>query len=79
MCRIARRFRQVTGTTPYRWMLDQRLLLAQRLLDETDLPVARIARETGFGAAVTLRTHFSRWSGTSPRTYRQMWALSRSR
>jgi AraC family transcriptional activator FtrA len=76
---FARRFRQVTGTTPYRWILDQRLLLAQRLLEETDLSVERIAQETGFGAAVTLRTHFSRWSGTSPQTYRQTWALARSR
>lgn len=76
---FARRFRQVTGTTPYRWILDQRLLLAQRLLEETDLPVERIAQEAGFGAAVTLRAHFTRWAGTPPQTYRQTWALARSR
>ncbi|MEV6933909.1 DJ-1/PfpI family protein [Streptomyces sp. NPDC051132] len=33
---FARRFRQETGTTPYRWLLRQRVLLAQRLLEGTD-------------------------------------------
>ena len=76
---FARRFRDVTGTTPYRWILDQRLLLAQRLLEETDLPIERVAQEAGFGAAVTLRVHFTRWAGTPPQTYRETWALARSR
>ena len=64
----------MTGTTPHRWLLDQRLLLAQRLLEETDLPVERVAQDAGFGAAVTLRAHFTRWAGLSPQAYRQTWA-----
>jgi len=35
---FARRFRETTGTSPYRWMLLQRVLFAQRLLETTDLP-----------------------------------------
>src|SRR3954453_15654880 len=34
-----RRFRATTGTTPHQWMLRQRVLLAQRLLETTDHPV----------------------------------------
>ena len=33
---FARRFVQETGTTPLRWLTGQRILLAQRLLEETD-------------------------------------------
>jgi transcriptional regulator GlxA family with amidase domain len=40
---FARRFREVTGTTPYRWLLDQRLLLAEQLLEDTDLSVDEVA------------------------------------
>jgi AraC family transcriptional activator FtrA len=68
---FARRFKAVTGATPHRWLLDQRLLLAQRLLETTDLPIERIAVEAGFGAAVTLRQHFHRWAATSPAAYRR--------
>src|SRR5947199_380465 len=33
---FARRFVQDTGTTPQRWLIGQRILLAQQLLDESD-------------------------------------------
>jgi transcriptional regulator GlxA family with amidase domain len=65
-----RRFRQVTGTSPQQWWLHQRVLRAQRLLEETDLGIEAIAREVGFGTAVSLRPHFRRIVGISPRAYR---------
>ncbi len=68
---FARRFRAVTGETPHRWLLLQRLLLAQRLLEEGDEPVEEVARLSGFGSAVSLRQHFARWRGTSPQRYRR--------
>ena len=68
---FARRFRAVTGDTPHRWLLLQRLLLAQRLLEEGDEPVEEVARLAGFGSAVSLRQHFARWRGTSPQRYRR--------
>jgi len=68
---FARRFRAVTGETPHRWLLLQRLLLAQRLLEEGDEPVEEVARLAGFGSAVSLRQHFARWRGTSPQRYRR--------
>ncbi|MEV8633447.1 helix-turn-helix domain-containing protein [Streptosporangium sp. NPDC051023] len=66
-----RRFRQVTGTTPTQWLLHQRILHAQRLLETTREPVELIARSVGFTSAVALRPHFRRQVGVSPTTYRE--------
>ncbi|MGP2439647.1 GlxA family transcriptional regulator [Streptomyces sp. JW3] len=68
---FARRFQQETGTTPYRWLLRQRVLLAQRLLEGTDETMDTIARRTGFGTAAALRYQFTRVLGTTPQGYRR--------
>ncbi|CAM5463339.1 Helix-turn-helix domain-containing protein OS=Streptomyces alboniger OX=132473 GN=CP975_12950 PE=4 SV=1 [Streptomyces alboniger] len=68
---FARRFQQETGTTPYRWILRQRVLLAQRLLEATDETVDAIAGRTGFGNAAALRHQFVRPVGTTPNAYRR--------
>lgn len=67
---FARRFRAETGSTPHRWMTNQRVLLAQQLLEETDEPVDVIAGRCGFGSAATLRHHFGQWLGTTPQAFR---------
>ncbi|MGA5895101.1 GlxA family transcriptional regulator [Streptomyces venetus] len=68
---FARHFAAVTGTTPQRWILQQRLAAAQRLLERTDLSVAEIAVRSGFVSAITMRQHFARRMGVSPRDYRK--------
>lgn len=68
---FARRFRQATGTTPYRWLLRQRVLFAQRLLEGTDETVEAIAARTGFPNAAALRHQFVRSLGTTPHAYRR--------
>ncbi|GAA2435764.1 helix-turn-helix domain-containing protein [Streptomyces glaucus] len=68
---FARRFQQETGTTPYRWILRQRVLLAQRLLEATDETVDAIAGRAGFGTAAALRHQFVRAVGTTPNAYRR--------
>ena len=67
---FARRFRAVTGTTPKQWLLTQRVMLAQRLLETTDEPIEHIATLCGFGSAAGLRAHFQREVATSPLSYR---------
>jgi AraC family transcriptional regulator, transcriptional activator FtrA len=67
---FARRFRSSTGTTPYRWILSQRLALAQRLLETREWTVDLVASTSGFGSATNLRTHFLRSTGVSPQAYR---------
>ncbi|MEK2492197.1 helix-turn-helix domain-containing protein [Kitasatospora purpeofusca] len=71
---FARRFHQEIGTTPHRWLIGQRLLLAQRLLESTSEPVDTIAARCGFGNAATLRHHFGRRLGTTPLAYRRCFA-----
>jgi transcriptional regulator GlxA family with amidase domain len=68
---FARRFRATTGTTPMQWVLRQRVLLAQRLLETTDEPVERVAELAGFGSPAALRQHFNRMVRTSPTAYRR--------
>ena len=68
---FARRFRATAGTTPMQWVLRQRVLLAQRLLETTDEPVDRVAELAGFGSPAALRQHFHRLVRTSPTAYRR--------
>jgi transcriptional regulator GlxA family with amidase domain len=67
---FARRFRAETGVTPHDWLTGQRLLLARRLLEDSDLGIDAIADRTGFGSAATLRHHFGHRLSTTPHAYR---------
>jgi transcriptional regulator GlxA family with amidase domain len=68
---FARRFKAETGTTPYHWVTHQRVLLAERLLEQSEETVERISTQAGFHNATALRHHFSRLRGTSPQRYRR--------
>ncbi len=69
---FARRFKAETGTTPYHWITNQRVLLAERLLEGSDETVERIATQVGFSNATAFRHHFARLRGTSPQRYRRL-------
>lgn len=73
---FARRFAASTGTTPYQWIARERVRLAQRLLETTDLPIDVIARQCGLGSAANLRKQFGRALATSPHAYRRTFAGS---
>jgi transcriptional regulator GlxA family with amidase domain len=68
---FARKFTKATGATPQRWLLHQRLLYAQQLLESTQLPVQAIAERAGFGAGYLLRRHFGAYFATTPSAYRK--------
>jgi AraC family transcriptional regulator, transcriptional activator FtrA len=68
---FARRFLSSTGTTPLAWIVRERISLAQRLLETSDLPVDVLARESGFGSPDNLRKHFGRALRTTPQAYRR--------
>jgi len=68
---FTRRFRAETGTSPGAWLLQERLDLARRLLETSELPVEQVAARTGFGSATGLRAHFATHVGVSPAAYRK--------
>ena len=67
---FTRRFRAETGMSPTQWILEQRIIRARELLENTDLPVDGVAAAAGFGTATSLRQHLSRTVGVSPSAYR---------
>ena len=68
---FARHFREETGTTPARWLLDQRVLAARQLLERTSLSVEQVAARSGFTTPAAMREHFSRQVATTPTAYRR--------
>jgi transcriptional regulator GlxA family with amidase domain len=68
---LGRHFLSVTGTTPLRWLLTQRVHRAQELLESTGKTVDSIAECVGMGTATTLRRHFQHTVGVSPTAYRR--------
>ncbi len=73
---FARRFKADFGATPAAWLARQRIIHAQRLLEQTDLGLDRIAYESGFGSAAVLRQNFARVLGTTPTAYRARFSCS---
>jgi transcriptional regulator GlxA family with amidase domain len=68
---FTRRFRQETGLSPQRWLTQQRVERARRLLESTDTPVERVAAEAGFGTTASLRQHLHAAIGVAPLAYRR--------
>jgi transcriptional regulator GlxA family with amidase domain len=68
---FTRRFREETGLSPGRWLLTQRIEHARRLLESTDLPIDRVATESGLGSAASLRQHLHATVGVAPAAYRR--------
>ncbi|MFR9673781.1 helix-turn-helix domain-containing protein [Streptomyces sp. TR06-5] len=72
-----RRFRTLTGSAPLQWLITQRVLQAQRLLETTDYSVDEVAARCGFRSPVALRGHFRRQLGASPASYRAAYRARR--
>lgn len=68
-----RRFANATGTTPARWLLNERLLRAKEFLENSRLSIDSIAEQTGFGHSATLRHHFRQQYDLSPAQYRKQY------
>ncbi len=68
---FARRFASETGTTPHKWLNQQRILAARTLLESSDLSVEQISGRVGFNSPVVLREHFREVIGISPLAYRR--------
>ena len=67
---FTRRFRDETGLSPGRWVLQQRVERARHLLETTDLVVDHVARHAGFGTGAALRQQMTAALGVPPSAYR---------
>jgi AraC family transcriptional regulator len=61
---------RLTGQSPYRYLIDQRVRRAKKLLLGTDQSIARIALEAGFASHSHFADHFRKLTGTTPSRYR---------
>jgi transcriptional regulator GlxA family with amidase domain len=68
---FARQFRGAIGTTPGRWLTDQRIMAARRGLETTHASIEQLAQTCGFGSAASFRLHFRRALGIAPTSYRK--------
>jgi AraC-like DNA-binding protein len=64
-------FKAATGVTPRHWLQQYRVEMAMQLLGSTTLPIAEIAIECGFADQSHFTRVFSRFAGSSPRTWRK--------
>lgn len=62
-------FRQATGVTPYRWVIQQRVDRAATLLKGSNLSIEEIATSCGFTDQAHLTRVFSTHMGVSPRKW----------
>lgn len=63
-------FRRVIGTSPIRFVQRRRIDLACQLLRASGLPIEQIAEQCGFSESPFFFRVFKKWTGTTPRAYR---------
>lgn len=66
-----RRFKSTFNLSPKEWITSQRLGIARQLIETTAHDIERIAELSGFANATTLRHHFRKILGVSPKQYRE--------
>lgn len=66
---LARRFNDLVGEPPMRFLTGWRIALAADLLREPGATVGSVAPRVGYGSAFALSTAFKRWRGLSPREF----------
>lgn len=67
---FSRLFKESTGLTPHRYVIERRVQRAEELLGSNALPIAEIALLCGFANQGHLNRHFKRLLGVSPKALR---------
>ena len=73
---FSRKYKEKTGITPAKTVEMMRVDAAKRALARSDLPLAKIAFNTGFLDEQRLRRAFQRHVGTSPMAYRETFSAA---
>lgn len=69
---ISREFKKYYGTTPYQYLLNRRIAIAQNLLTKTKLSVKEISDSLCFADEYHFSSLFKKRNGVSPTTYRKV-------
>lgn len=69
---FVRFFKKKTGTTPQKYIMEQRVHMAKRLIEQTDLKFSDIAARVGFCDAPHLTKVFKHYYGLNPQDYRKV-------
>jgi len=67
---FTRQFKATYGCTFGEWLLNQRLVLSQRLLETTNSSIAQVAELAGFGSESVFRKQFKTAFRVSPTQWR---------
>jgi AraC family transcriptional regulator len=67
---FSHQFKQATGTSPYQYLLQQRIERAKQLLKQSNQSIADIALTCGFNSHSHLSKQFRQLTGTTPKAYR---------
>jgi AraC-like DNA-binding protein len=69
---LARRFHELVGEPPMRFLAGWRIALAADLLREPGATLASVAEQVGYGSAFALSSAFKRVRGVSPKEHRAL-------
>jgi len=68
---FSRRFRATTGTSPGRWLIEQRIHASLPLLEHDARGIEALGQAVGFPSPASYRQHFRAIVGVSPAAYRE--------
>jgi AraC family transcriptional regulator len=68
---FTRCFKQDTGYTPYRYIIERRIAKAKELISSSDMPLAQVALASGFGSQANFTSMFHRLVGMPPGVWRK--------
>jgi len=69
---LQRRFRELVGHSLHDEVLRAKLMEAQRLIRNTDLPLKAVAARSGFSSVAYMTTVFRRWFDVTPAEFRRV-------
>jgi AraC family transcriptional regulator len=68
---FAHLFKESTGLSPHRYLIDLRIQRAKSLLRETELPITEVAQQVGYWNNSHFAVAFHRATGFTPRAFRR--------
>ncbi|MSS62336.1 AraC family transcriptional regulator [Velocimicrobium porci] len=70
-------FSKAYGISPINYLLERRILHSKELLKNSDFSITQIAHVTGFSSSNYFSQSFKKYTGTTPKGYRQKYNIKR--